>query len=94
MGIRIPISIQGLIIAASWTEKGVVAAVDIAGYDEKRYRVFNDHLGKQLLEHIKRRVAIDGFLDTGNGNQVLYVERFHIDSPNGSNPPVSGNTEK
>ena len=94
MGIRIPISIQGLIIAAAWTQEGDVAAVDIAGYDEKRYRVFDDRLGKQLIEHIKKRVAVDGFLDTENGNQVFYVERFLVDNPNGSYPPVSGNTVK
>lgn len=85
MGIRVPISIRGLIIAAEWTQKGHVAAVEIAGYDEKRYRVVDDRIGRQLRRHIKKIVTVDGVLDTENGNQVLYVERFRIDDPDGSN---------
>ena len=94
MGIRNSISIRGLIIAAAWTQKGEVAAVDIAGYDEKRYRVADNHIGRQLRMHTKKKVTVEGILDTENDNQVLYVERFHIDNPNRLNSPVSGNTKK
>ena len=91
---RNPISIRGLIIAAAWTQKGEVAAVDIAGYDEKRYRVADNHMGRQLRMHTKKKVTVEGVLDTENCNKVLYVERFCIDNPNGVNPPLSANNEK
>ena len=94
MGIRVPISIRGLIIAAAWTQKGEVAAVDIAGYDEKRYRVVDDRIGKQLRTYIKKKVVVHGVLDTENGNKVLYVERFRIDNPDEPSSSVSGKTEK
>ena len=83
MGERVPVSIRGLIIAAAWTPKGDVAAVDIAGYDEKRYRVIGDQIGRQLRSHIKKRATVDGVIDAKDGALLLRVKRFHIDDPDG-----------
>lgn len=84
MGKRVPISIRGLVIAAEWTQRGDIAAVDIAGYDEKCYRIADNQLGRQLLAYVKKRVSAEGSLDTENGNRILYLEHFRVEDPDES----------
>lgn len=84
-----PISISGIVIAAAWTPNGDVTEVDIAGYDEKRYRVVDDHLGEQLRDHIKKRVIVDGVVKTKKGNLVITVKHFRIGNPGKPKSPAS-----
>ena len=81
MGTRASIKLEGIVIAAAWNTKGEVAAVDIAGYDEQRYRVAGDHMGKKLWAHIKKRIVVDGMFETGANGMVIYVHQFRIDPP-------------
>jgi hypothetical protein len=80
MGKRIAITIRGIVIAAAWKQNGEISAVDIAGYDENRYRVANDHFGIQLQGLIKKRIVVDGFVETENNKSVLYIRHFQIDT--------------
>jgi hypothetical protein len=89
MGTRDPISIQGIVIAAAWTPNGDVTEVDIAGYDEKRYRVVGDHIGGQLRDHIKKRVVVDGVVKTIKGSLVITVKRFRVGNPGKPKSSVS-----
>lgn len=73
------VSIQGIVIAAAWKPNGDVAAVDIAGYDEKRYRVADDRIGGQLRAHIKKKVIVDGVVKTESGVHLIHVKQFRID---------------
>lgn len=77
---RITINIRGILVAAAWKHNGEISAVDIAGYDEKRYRVADDHLGAQLLAMIKKRIVVDGILKSENNNSVIHIHHFHIDT--------------
>ena len=81
MNKQIPISICGVVIAAAWTSQGEVTEVDIAGDDEKRYRVVDDHIGEQLRNYIKKSVVVDGFVKTRNDGLVIAVKRFRIGNP-------------
>ncbi|BBO91370.1 hypothetical protein [Desulfosarcina ovata] len=75
----IPIQMKGIVIAAAWGEHGDITAVDIAGYDEKRYRVADDLVGRQLKQLIKERLIVDGMIEkTGNRN-ILHVKAFQRD---------------
>lgn len=80
MGKRITINIRGIIIAAAWNQNGEISAVDIAGYDEKRYRIADDHLGAQLWAMIKKRIVVDGFLEIENNKSVIHIRHFRIDT--------------
>lgn len=80
MGKRTAITIRGIVIAAAWNRVGEITAVDIAGYDEKRYRIADDHMGIQLRVLNKKRIVADGFFDTDNNKPVLYVHHFKIDA--------------
>ncbi|MGD8844211.1 MAG: hypothetical protein PVI54_01820 [Desulfobacteraceae bacterium] len=73
-------TIRGIILAAAWGENGAISAVDIAGYDEKTYRVVNDKMGKQLRACVKKRVAADGIVMTQNNRLTIQVSRYHIDT--------------
>lgn len=73
------IVIKGIVVAAAWGADGEIAAVDIAGYDERRYRVANDHKGQQLREWNKKTVVVHGRLGTEGRKNLLYVDRFNAE---------------
>ena len=79
---KIPISIGGVVIAAAWTPLGDVTEVDIAGYDERRYRVVDDHIGGQLRDYIKKRVVVEGVVNDRKDGLAITVKRFRVDNPN------------
>jgi hypothetical protein len=81
MNKQTPFSIHGVVIAAAWTPQGDIKEIDIAGYDEKRYRVVEDHIGGKLRNYIKKSVVVEGFVKSRDGGLVITVKRFHIDEP-------------
>jgi hypothetical protein len=80
MGKQTAVTIRGIVIASAWNRVGEIKAVDIAGYDEKRYRIADDHIGRQLRVLNKKRIVVKGFFDTENNKPVLYVHHFQIDA--------------
>lgn len=84
-----PISINGIVVAAVWTPEGDVTEVDIAGYDEKRYRVVGDRIGGQLRDHVKKSVVVDGVVKRLKGGLVITVKQFRINDPNTRKSKVS-----
>ena len=73
-------TIRGIVLAAEWEKNGLISAVDIAGYDEKTYRVVNDTIGNQLVACVKKRVAAEGTIMKRKGRLTLTVHRFRIDT--------------
>jgi len=73
-------TIRGIVLAAEWGKNGLISAVDIAGYDEKTYRVMSDEIGSQLLACVKERVAADGIVIAHRGRPTIRVHRFQIDT--------------
>jgi hypothetical protein len=76
---RTPIRLKGIVIAAAWEKNGEISAVDIAGYDEKRYRVVDDLMGRRLRQFIHKKLIVDGVVDSTTNGEIIYVERFHFD---------------
>jgi hypothetical protein len=74
-----PIQMKGIVIAAAWGRNGDVTAVDIAGYDEKRYRVADNLVGKQLKQLVKQRLVIDGMIEAMANRAILHVKSFQRD---------------
>ena len=77
---RPSIDLKGIVIAAEWAPDGDVTAVDIAGYDEKRYRIADDSRGRQLRRLVKRKVVMRGRLVRENQRDLFFVEAFRIDA--------------
>jgi hypothetical protein len=75
-----PIKLKGIVIAAAWNKNGDVSAVDIAGYDEKRYRVADDFLGRQLRRFVKERLIIDGIVETTANRLTIHVKKFRTET--------------
>ena len=74
-----PTTIRGIILAAGWEKNGGISAVDIAGYDEKRYRVVNDAMGRQLHDHMRKQVVVQGRVTMRENRLSIYVSRFQIE---------------
>lgn len=84
------IELKGIVIAAGWGPNGDVSAVDIAGYDEKRYRIANDPVGCQLFQFIRKAVVIRGKMGVDNRQHLIHVESFQPDHTE----PTSGVPDK
>jgi hypothetical protein len=74
-----PISIEGIIIASEWEPNGEIKAVDIAGYDETRYRIVDDHVGRKLNDLIQKKVIVSGFVDITKVRPNIQIHTFRID---------------
>lgn len=81
MNKQAPVSIGGIVIAAAWAPNGDVTEIDIAGYDEKRYRVATNPVGCQLRDHVKKSVVVDGVVKPRKDGLEITVQRFRIDRP-------------
>ena len=73
------ITIKGIVIAADWDPSGDVSAVDIAGYDEKRYRVADNPMALQMRRYIRKSVVVQGRLSIDNHRNLIVVEDFRLD---------------
>jgi hypothetical protein len=73
-------NIRGIILAAGWTKDGQISDLDIAGFDEKKYRVVNDEIGTQLQAYIHQRINADGVVVFKKNRLMIYVHHFQIDS--------------
>jgi hypothetical protein len=76
-----PIHLEGIVIAAAWEKNGAVSAVDIAAYDEKRYRVADNLVGQQLKQLVKERLIIDGFIEATADRTILHITSYHREVP-------------
>lgn len=79
------ITIRGIVIAAAWKQNGEITAVDIAGFDEKRYRIADNHMGTQLRMLIKEQIIVDGIIESENNMSVIKIHHFRIDTSDPAN---------
>jgi hypothetical protein len=86
MAKRHPTTIRGIVLPAGWEKNGVISAVDIAGYDEKTYRVVNDQIGNQLMTCVKKRIVADGIVMTHRGRLAIKVNHFRVDTVEPAKP--------
>jgi hypothetical protein len=74
-----PTTVRGIVLAAGWGKNGRISVVDIAGYDERTYRVVNDAMGKKLLEHVRRQVLAGGRVTLRNNRLCIHVSHFQTE---------------
>ena len=70
------ICIEGLIIPASWDNKGNVVDLAIATRDEEEYLIADKDQVARLKELLRQEVKIKGILQTKQGKRIIQVERF------------------
>ena len=70
------ICIEGLIIPASWDNKGNVVDLAIATRDEKEYLITDKDQVARLKQHLRQEVEIKGILRTKEGKKTITVKRF------------------
>ena len=70
------ICIEGLIIPASWDNKGNVVDLAIATRDEEEYLITNKDQVARLKLFLRQEVEIKGIVQTKEGKRIIEVKRF------------------
>lgn len=79
-------TIRGIVLAADWKPNGEVTAVDIAGYDERKYRVIDDKTGMKLRALLKEKIVAEGLVNATTPMWTIRVVRFWIDTSEPKRP--------
>lgn len=72
------ITIRGIVIPASWDEKGDVISVAIATYHEEKYLVADNITGRRLMSLLKKRVIVDGVIKDEDAVKIIYAKTIRI----------------
>ena len=71
----------GIIIPNNWDENGRVVQIAIYTDTEDVYLVEHNRQEKELLNHLKKRVAVKGKIVEGNeGKKLIVVNNFSVRS--------------
>jgi len=70
------ICLEGIIIPASWDNKGNVIDLAIATRDEEEYLITDKDQVAQLKPLLRQEVEITGILRTQEGKRIIRVKRF------------------
>ena len=71
------ICIKGLIVPASWDNKGNVVDLAIATQDEEEYLITDKDQVAKLKQLLRQEVEIKGILQTKEGKRIIQVKRFN-----------------
>ena len=86
-----PPPVTGIILPSRWNEQGKPARIAIHTDDQKEYEIGFSGVGKELLNLIYQKVAIQGKLRQQlNGRKMLSVRNFQIinDATENSEPSL------
>ena len=70
------ICLEGIIIPASWDNKGNVVDLAIATRDEKEYLITDKDQIARLKPLLRQEVELKGILQSKGGRGIIKVERF------------------
>lgn len=80
--IRLPVTLEGIVIPTQWDDIGNHTAIALAADDEQEYRInTNNQKGQLLQNHIRTRVKIEGYLNleaVDENRKVIWVDSFRI----------------
>ena len=83
--------ILGIILPSRWNEQGKPARIAIHTDDQKEYQIDFSGAGRELLNLMYKKVAVEGKLrDQLNGRAILSVRQYQIitDAPENSEPSL------
>jgi hypothetical protein len=70
------ICVEGLIVPASWDNKGNVVDLAIATRDETEYLITDNDRVAELKPLLRQEVEIRGILQTKEGKKIIKVKGF------------------
>lgn len=70
------ICLEGIILPASWDNKGNVVDLAIATRDEKEYLITDKDQVTRLKPLLRQEVELEGILQSKEGRGIIKVERF------------------
>ncbi|MEJ2167282.1 MAG: hypothetical protein P8X90_17275 [Desulfobacterales bacterium] len=71
--------ITGIVMPNNWDKNGNVIQVAIYTNAEEVYLVEHNHLGRELLSHINRRVGVKGKKSERlDGNRYITVQKYVV----------------
>ena len=70
------ICIEGIILPASWDNKGNVVELAIATRDEAEYLITDKDQVARLKPLLRQEVEIKGILRTQEGKRIIRVKKF------------------
>ena len=70
------ICVEGIIIPASWDNKGNVVDLAIATRNEEEYLITDKDQVARLKPLLRKEVTITGILKTREGKRIIRVKRF------------------
>jgi hypothetical protein len=75
-------TIRGIVIPVTWGEDGEVISIAIDTYQEERYRVAENVMGRQLRDLLRKRVWVEGKVKISkNRPLVIEVSDYKPDEP-------------
>ena len=74
--------LRGIVLPVQWDETGNVVKISINTYDEKEYLINGDGRGRELFNHLKELVEIQGGIAQKTGSaEWVKVHRYSILKP-------------
>jgi len=70
------ICVEGIILPASWDNKGNVVDLAIATRDEEEYLITDKDQVARLKPLLRQEVEIKGILRTQEGKRIIRVKKF------------------
>lgn len=72
-------TLKGLLVPASWDERGGITAATVSTYFEEDYLIDQNPLGEELLVFVRQRVKVIGFVrEDQNGQKIITVKKYEI----------------
>ncbi len=72
-------TLRGLLVPASWDERGVINSATVLTYFEEDYLIDQNPLGEELLAFVRQRVKVIGVVrEDQNGNKIITVKKYEI----------------
>lgn len=72
-------TLRGLLVPASWDERGKTTAATVSTYFEEDYLIDQNPLGEELLVFVRQRVKVIGFVrEDQNGQKIITVKKYEI----------------
>lgn len=72
--------IKGIILPEEWDKKGNVIVVTLATYQETKYRIVENALGKRLFSYLRQRVEVTGTIVKNDVCHEIRVRSFCLDT--------------
>jgi len=72
------IVVRGTVTPVDWEEDQTLSPVWLIAEDDRRYEVFDDEVGQELLDHPYEMVQAWGVMEQLGGQLLFRVKRFEL----------------